>query len=40
MGGLENEVHVITEAGVEDWPRMTKEAVARHLAARIAVTLA
>jgi phosphopantothenoylcysteine decarboxylase/phosphopantothenate--cysteine ligase len=40
MGGMENEVHLITEAGIEDWPRMAKEVVARHLAARIAVALA
>ena len=36
MGGLENEVHLITAAGVEDWPRMRKEVVAERLAARIA----
>jgi phosphopantothenoylcysteine decarboxylase/phosphopantothenate--cysteine ligase len=40
MGGLENEVHLITADGVEDWPRMPKEAVAERLAARIAVALA
>jgi phosphopantothenoylcysteine decarboxylase/phosphopantothenate--cysteine ligase len=40
MGGLENEVHLITAAGVEDWPRMAKEAVAARLAARIAEALA
>ena len=40
MGGLENEVHLITAAGVEHWPRMTKEAVGRRLAARIAEALA
>jgi phosphopantothenoylcysteine decarboxylase/phosphopantothenate--cysteine ligase len=39
MGGLENEVHLITAAGVEDWPRMAKAAVARRLAERIAVAL-
>jgi phosphopantothenoylcysteine decarboxylase/phosphopantothenate--cysteine ligase len=40
MGGLENEVHLITADGVEDWPRMPKEAVAERLAARIAAALA
>ena len=40
MGGLENEVHLITAAGVENWPRMAKEAVADRLAARIAEALA
>lgn len=40
MGGEENAVHLITEAGVEDWPRMAKNAVAERLAARIANALA
>ena len=40
MGGLENEVHLITAEGVEHWPRMAKEAVAARLAARIAQALA
>jgi phosphopantothenoylcysteine decarboxylase/phosphopantothenate--cysteine ligase len=40
MGGLENEVHLITAEGVEDWPRMAKAAVAHRLAARIAAALA
>jgi phosphopantothenoylcysteine decarboxylase / phosphopantothenate---cysteine ligase len=40
MGGRENEVHLITAEGVEDWPRMAKEAVAARLAARIAEALA
>jgi len=40
MGALENEVHLITAAGVEDWPRMAKEAVAARLATRIAEALA
>ena len=39
MGGSENEVHLITGDGVEDWPRMPKEAVAGRLAARIAHAL-
>ncbi|MBY6091647.1 bifunctional phosphopantothenoylcysteine decarboxylase/phosphopantothenate--cysteine ligase CoaBC [Maritimibacter alkaliphilus] len=39
MGGSENAVVLITDTGSEDWPRMTKEAVATRLAARIAETL-
>ncbi len=40
MGGAENEVHLITPEGVEDWPRMAKAAVAGRLADRIAEALA
>jgi len=40
MGGAENAVHLVTAAGVEEWPRMPKEEVARRLAARIAEALA
>jgi len=40
MGGEENTVHVITAAGVEDWPRLPKQDVARRLAERIAEALA
>ena len=36
MGGAENTVHLVTAQGVEDWPRLPKEEVARRLAARIA----
>ena len=39
MGGAENAVHLITAAGVEDWPRLAKEEVARRLAQRIAAAL-
>ena len=39
MGGAENAVTVISEAGAEVWPRMAKEAVARRLAERIAEAL-
>jgi phosphopantothenoylcysteine decarboxylase / phosphopantothenate---cysteine ligase len=39
MGGVENEIHLITAAGVEDWPRMDKHEVAKRLAARIAEAL-
>ena len=40
MGGSENAVTLITSDGVESWPRMTKDAVAAQLAARIAEALA
>jgi phosphopantothenoylcysteine decarboxylase/phosphopantothenate--cysteine ligase len=39
MGGAENEIHLITAVGVEDWPRLPKEAVAARLAGRIAQEL-
>ena len=39
MGGAENAVTLITEAGAESWPRMAKGAVAERLAARIAAHL-
>ncbi len=39
MGGAENAVHLIHAEGAEDWPRMTKDEVARKLAARIAETV-
>ncbi|PYC47875.1 bifunctional phosphopantothenoylcysteine decarboxylase/phosphopantothenate--cysteine ligase CoaBC [Litorivita pollutaquae] len=39
MGGSENAVFLISDAGVESWPRMAKEAVAERLAARIAAAL-
>ncbi len=40
MGGDENRVQLITEAGVEDWPRLPKQDVADRLAARIVRHLA
>jgi phosphopantothenoylcysteine decarboxylase/phosphopantothenate--cysteine ligase len=39
MGGAENEVMLIRADGVETWPRMAKDAVARKLAEEIAKTL-
>jgi phosphopantothenoylcysteine decarboxylase/phosphopantothenate--cysteine ligase len=39
MGGEENTVHLITVEGVEDWPRLSKQEVARRLASRIAAVL-
>ena len=40
MGGAENAVILVTAAGAEPWPRMTKGETARRLAARIAEALA
>ncbi len=40
MGGAENEVHLLTQAGFEHWPRAAKAEVARRLAQRIAAALA
>ena len=40
MGGTENAVTLITDAGAEVWPRMAKDEVARRLAARMAEVLA
>ena len=40
MGGTENAVTLITDAGPEAWPRLTKSETARRLAARIAKALA
>ncbi|MEQ9643323.1 MAG: bifunctional phosphopantothenoylcysteine decarboxylase/phosphopantothenate--cysteine ligase CoaBC [Alphaproteobacteria bacterium] len=40
MGGDENAVHLITAEGVDDWPRMSKQAVADQLAGRIAAHFA
>ncbi len=39
FGGADNEIHLVSAEGVEDWPRMTKEAVAQRLAERIAERL-
>jgi phosphopantothenoylcysteine decarboxylase/phosphopantothenate--cysteine ligase len=39
MGGDRNTVHLITEAGVEDWPQLDKREVGTRLAARIADAL-
>lgn len=40
MGGSENAVTLISDAGAEAWPRMGKDEVAQKLAARIAQALA
>jgi phosphopantothenoylcysteine decarboxylase/phosphopantothenate--cysteine ligase len=39
MGGERNRVHLIDEAGAQDWPEMTKNEVGTRLAARIAEKL-
>jgi len=39
MGGTRNRIHLVTQAGVEDWPEAAKDEVARHLIARIAEEL-
>ncbi len=39
MGGAENTVHLVSASGVEAWPRLAKQDVARRLAERIAQAL-
>ncbi len=39
FGGDANEAHLVSASGVESWPRMGKEAVARRLVTRIAEIL-
>jgi len=39
MGGQENAVHILSLSGVEEWPLLAKQDVARLLAQRIAQTL-
>jgi len=39
MGGEANAIHLVTDTGVEDWPRLPKQAVAARLADRIAAAL-
>lgn len=40
FGGERNTVHLISAAGVEDWPTLAKDDVASRLAARIALHFA
>lgn len=40
FGGDRNTVHLVSAAGVEDWPTLAKDEVARRLAARIALHFA
>ncbi len=39
MGGTENQIHLVSAAGIEDWPRLAKDDVAARLAIRIADAL-
>ncbi|MAB10732.1 bifunctional phosphopantothenoylcysteine decarboxylase/phosphopantothenate--cysteine ligase CoaBC [Hyphomonas sp.] len=39
MGGTENEIALVTQGGIDRWPRMGKDAVARRLAQKIAEAL-
>lgn len=39
FGGDDNVIHLITDQGVEDWPRLSKAEIARRLALRLAETL-
>jgi len=39
MGGAENAVHLVSAGGIETWPRLAKDDVARRLALRIARAL-
>lgn len=39
MGGVENEVHLVTRGGIEAWPKLGKDEVARRLVARFAALL-
>ena len=40
MGGAENAVTLISDAGAESWPRMGKDQVAKALAVRVVEALA
>jgi phosphopantothenoylcysteine decarboxylase/phosphopantothenate--cysteine ligase len=40
MGGTDNTVHIVSASGIETWPRLAKDDVARRLARRIAEALA
>ena len=40
MGGADNCVHLVSKQGVEDWPPLPKEEVARRLIEKIADALA
>ena len=39
MGGHRNRVHLVTEAGIDDWPEDSKDEVARRLVEKIAQRL-
>jgi phosphopantothenoylcysteine decarboxylase/phosphopantothenate--cysteine ligase len=39
MGGDKNTIHIVTRSGIESWPTLTKDEVARRLIARLAKEL-
>jgi phosphopantothenoylcysteine decarboxylase / phosphopantothenate---cysteine ligase len=39
MGGHRNQVHLVTEQGIEDWPEGSKDEIARRLISRVAQAL-
>ena len=39
LGGESNTIHLVTSEGIEDWPTLSKDAVAERLASRIADAL-
>jgi phosphopantothenoylcysteine decarboxylase/phosphopantothenate--cysteine ligase len=39
MGGDRTQVHLVTGAGIEDWPAMSKDEMAARLLARAAESL-
>jgi phosphopantothenoylcysteine decarboxylase/phosphopantothenate--cysteine ligase len=39
MGGDRNRVRIVSRAGVEDWPEMSKDEVSERLAALVAERL-
>jgi phosphopantothenoylcysteine decarboxylase/phosphopantothenate--cysteine ligase len=39
MGGDRNRIHLVTNAGVEDWPEESKQSVSRRLIERVAAEL-
>jgi phosphopantothenoylcysteine decarboxylase/phosphopantothenate--cysteine ligase len=40
MGGDDNTIHIVTRDGIESWPTLDKDEVARRLVARLASDLA
>jgi phosphopantothenoylcysteine decarboxylase/phosphopantothenate--cysteine ligase len=39
MGGDKNTIHIVTRSGIESWPTLDKDEVARRLIARLAKEL-
>jgi phosphopantothenoylcysteine decarboxylase/phosphopantothenate--cysteine ligase len=40
MGGGSNKIHIVTRDGIDSWPTLDKDEVARRLIARLARELA